>query len=62
LLISLYGVVSPDIEVMSGLPYRFVIYAKLPTSKVVTPALTVLKSLDLLISFNVVPIFSISKP
>jgi hypothetical protein len=47
---------------MSGVPYTFVIYAKLPISKVVTPALTVLKSLDLLISFNVVPSFSISKP
>ena len=53
---------SPLINVMSGVPYRFVIFAKLPTSKVDTPALTVLKSLALLISLIVGAIFSISNP
>ena len=47
---------------MSGVPYTLVILRKLPTLNVVTPALTVLKSLALFISFSVVPIFSISKP
>ena len=47
---------------MSGVPYTLVTLVKLPISNVVTPALTVAKSLALFKSFNVVPIFSISKP
>ena len=57
----LNAVDSPLINVTSGVPYRFVIFAKLPTSKVDTPALTVLKSLALFISLIVGAIFSISK-
>ena len=58
----LYAVVSPLTEPMSGVLYRFVIFVKLPISKVVTPALIVLKSLALFKSLNVFVIFSISKP
>ena len=53
---------SPLINVTSGVPYKFVMFAKLPTLKVDTPALTVLKSLALLISLMVGAIFSISFP
>ena len=47
---------------MSGVPYTLVTLRKLPTLNVVTPALTVAKSLALFISLSVVPICSISKP
>ena len=53
---------SPLIKVISGVPYIFVIFAKLPTSKVDTPAITVAKSLALFTSLIVGAIFSISKP
>mgnify|MGYP003647379868 CR=1 FL=1 len=58
----LYGVVSPLIEVISGVPKTFVILTKLPVSKTEMPALTVCTSLGLIISLYVVAIFSISKP
>ena len=56
----LYAVVSPLTAPISGVLYRFVIFEKLPTSNVVTPALTVLKSLALFTSINVLETFSIS--
>jgi len=49
----LNAVLSPLINVTSGVPKTFVIFAKLPKSKVDTPALTVSKSLALLISLIV---------
>jgi len=61
-LTSLYGVVSPLTLPMSGVPYKFVIRTKLPNSKLVTPALIVVKSLAFFKSLNVVPNFSNSYP
>ena len=45
---------------MSGVPYTFVMFKKLPTSNVVIPAFTVLNDLALLISNLVLAIFSTS--
>jgi len=56
----LYGVVSPAIEVISGVPYTFVTLTKLPVSKTEMPALTVCTSLGLAISLYVVAIFTTS--
>ena len=47
---------------MSGVPYTFLMNTKLPISNVVTPALTVWKSLAFFTSTNDVAILSISKP
>ena len=47
---------------MSGVLYKFVIRTKLPNSKLVTPALIVVKSLAFFKSLNVVPSFSNSYP
>ena len=47
---------------MSGVLYKFVILTKLPNSKLVTPALIVVKSLALFKSLNVVPKVWYSNP
>ena len=60
--ISLYGVVSPEISPISGEPYTFVMFTKLPTLNVDTPALTVLKALALWNVILVGAIFSTSYP
>ena len=60
--ICLYAVASFETAEISGLPNTLLILTKLPTSKEVIPALTVLKSLALFISLNVGAIFSSSYP
>ena len=60
--ISLYAVVSPETSPISGVLYAFVTWIKFPSSKLVTPALNVSKSLAFGRSINVCPIFSTSYP
>ena len=57
--ISLYGVVSPVMFPISGVPYTFVIFKKLPISNVVIPAFIFLTSLDFFRSNLVLAVFSI---